>query len=390
MLLALCSLLGNALLFLLCILLAGFIVVLVHEMGHAIPLLFLSQKKVTVFIGSFGENQKSFCLPAGRLELWIKYNPFLWFRGLCRGSERLSTNKTILYIAGGPIASVLLGLLLFYLQRRLDFQGVAKIWVTLAMFLSFSAFLASVLWFGKERYSAGGRRVQPDLMQIIQLLRMRRFPPDYHEAITRFQQNEYAEAATLLEQVIKDGFHHPQVYRILLVAHVKADNLPRAQDVNTLIKERYPFTVDDYCNEGVIFGKSNQHKQAVISYEKAIELFPDHPQALNNIGYSLIFTGKPEEAIPFFDKAILKTPAFAYPYNNRGFARMQMGDWEDGLADVQYSLTLDEKNGDAYKNLGVYYLQKGNMDLARANLERARQLEPSIPQLDEYFAKLDT
>src|ERR1700744_5669260 len=162
-----------ALLFFLGILSALFFSILIHELGHAIPLLILSRKKVTVFVGSFGDDNQSVHLRVARLHLWIKYNPFLWVRGLCRPGEQLSTNKTIFYIATGPLASLIFGVFLWYLQRRFDFSWVLDQVLRFAMFYSFVAFIGSIIPLGRQIYTSQGTPVNRDFLQILHLIKSR-------------------------------------------------------------------------------------------------------------------------------------------------------------------------------------------------------------------------
>src|ERR1700761_1731600 len=90
---------------------ACFINVLLHELGHAIPILFWSKQKVFVFVGNLGSMEKCFHLPFGRLFISVTYNPFLWIRGLCQATELLPIRKRIFYTMTGPLTSLFVGVL---------------------------------------------------------------------------------------------------------------------------------------------------------------------------------------------------------------------------------------------------------------------------------------
>ncbi len=49
------------------------LVTLLHELGHAIPALLVTRKKVTIYIGSYGDPQKSLCFRVGLLEFYVRY-----------------------------------------------------------------------------------------------------------------------------------------------------------------------------------------------------------------------------------------------------------------------------------------------------------------------------
>jgi len=55
----------------------------IHEMGHAIPSLLYTKGIVTIYVGSYGDPDKSIHFTVGRLKVYFKYNPLLWDSGLC-------------------------------------------------------------------------------------------------------------------------------------------------------------------------------------------------------------------------------------------------------------------------------------------------------------------
>ena len=69
------------------IFLASLLSIFFHEMGHAIPVLFMSKGKVSIYVGSFGNKGASLKIAIGRLDMYFKYNPFLWTRGICKSKK---------------------------------------------------------------------------------------------------------------------------------------------------------------------------------------------------------------------------------------------------------------------------------------------------------------
>jgi len=86
---------------------------LIHELGHGIPALLLTDKKVTLYLGSYGDPKESFRIQIGRLELFFNKNPFHWKIGLCVLEQKtLSINKQIFIVLMGPLASLALSIIL--------------------------------------------------------------------------------------------------------------------------------------------------------------------------------------------------------------------------------------------------------------------------------------
>jgi hypothetical protein len=160
---------------LLLLLLASFIHVLIHELGHALPVLATSGAWATVYVGSFGDSTQSLGLRFGRLNIWIKYNPFLWFRGMCRpGGASFTVNQQIRYLLAGPLASLLLGISACLLLRIGMLPGFLRF--SLGFVVLFAAFglLGSSVPAGRRRNTSDGSQVYPDLILAFRLWRSKR------------------------------------------------------------------------------------------------------------------------------------------------------------------------------------------------------------------------
>lgn len=64
--------------------------------------------------------------------------------------------------------------------------------------------------------------------------------------------------------------------------------------------------------------------------------------------------------------AIARDNKFPYAYGNRRFAYLHLGRLEEGKADLDRAVALDptSEHGYVHRNLGVYYLHKGDYEVA--------------------------
>ncbi len=88
-------------------------------------------------------------------------------------------------------------------------------------------------------------------------------------------------------------------------------------------------------------------------------------------GYESIVAGDYNQALINFDKAIEIDPESVEAYNNRGLILGIMGDYSSALADFNKSIQIDPNNSEAYKSRGITKLhlkQKtdGCIDLTQA------------------------
>ena len=92
-------------------------------------------------------------------------------------------------------------------------------------------------------------------------------------------------------------------------------------------------------------------KDALQSYNKAIDLNPQYAEAYCNRGIPLQELGKQEEALLSFDKAIHFKPDFAQAYNNRGLVLQDLGRLEEAEAAYRRALELKPDHQSCFSNL---------------------------------------
>lgn len=66
--------------------------------------------------------------------------------------------------------------------------------------------------------------------------------------------------------------------------------------------------MEAYNNLGLALTEINKNEEAILNYNKALEINPNYSIAYNNIGNSLNYLGKYKEAIYYCQKAISLNP----------------------------------------------------------------------------------
>ena len=82
-------------------------------------------------------------------------------------------------------------------------------------------------------------------------------------------------------------------------------------------------------NEGIYFYNISQYENAIASYDRAIAINPDYPEAWYNRGISLNKLGRYSEAVSSCDKAIAMYPNIADAWYNRGLALYELERYSD-------------------------------------------------------------
>jgi Flp pilus assembly protein TadD len=102
--------------------------------------------------------------------------------------------------------------------------------------------------------------------------------------------------------------------------------------------------------------KAGARKDAIASFEKAVELNPSSSFAENNLGLALIYDGKYEEAVDALEEATQLEPVAPYMWNNLGMAYEHL----DRLDDAR----------DAYKQAVAAASDETGGAVAKENLVR--------------------
>jgi tetratricopeptide (TPR) repeat protein len=133
-----------------------------------------------------------------------------------------------------------------------------------------------------------------------------------------------------------------------------------------------------YNNLGAIYQNNNKIDQALIYYQKAIALNPNHADAQYNLGNIFRDKNQFEQAIIHYEKAIQLNPSFAGAYNNLGSLYLDKLDSGKAISCFQKAIRINPNFAGAYNNLGTVYRNELEFDKAIHCFEKALQIEPNF------------
>jgi tetratricopeptide (TPR) repeat protein len=132
-----------------------------------------------------------------------------------------------------------------------------------------------------------------------------------------------------------------------------------------------------FVSKGVAYLLREQHEQAILDFDKAIELDPKFAVAYARRGATYQLQEQHQQAIPDFDKVILLDPKLDWAYARRGQVYDEQKQDEQAIADFDKAILLDPKLDWAYARRGQVYLNLRNVEAAKSNLAEASTLDPS-------------
>ncbi|HEV2201190.1 MAG TPA: tetratricopeptide repeat protein [Bryobacteraceae bacterium] len=148
-----------------------------------------------------------------------------------------------------------------------------------------------------------------------------------------------------------------------------------------------PVRAQQAYTDGVRLIQATRYEQAILNFDRAIELKPDFADAYRMRGRAYVAVGKPDEAIPDFTKVAVLRPADATVLVDRGFAYLDKKDWAKARADASRALEMNGKLARAYNLRATAVRATGGVAEALEDYSRAVELDPN---LDNYFQRAAT
>ncbi|MBC6497989.1 MAG: tetratricopeptide repeat protein [Alphaproteobacteria bacterium GM7ARS4] len=140
--------------------------------------------------------------------------------------------------------------------------------------------------------------------------------------------------------------------------------------VEALEQFRESLTIQRYGNERAHFGMAkaylalNRPDDAIVHYAHILENLPDHPEAYNGLGVAYDSKGLHEEAQLAYRKGLARAPADISLANNLGVSLMLSGRFDEAIATLK-ELSFDHKATPKIRqNLAFAYAFIGKMETA--------------------------
>lgn len=364
---------------------------LIHELGHGIPALLYTNEKVTLYVGSMGDSKGSFKIKLGRLELVFKMNIFKARGGLCRiEKSEMSYQQQMIFVIMGPVATLLLALVLAYLAFFTSIHDNLKTIFFIFCLFEFASFLKNLIPSDRPVTLSNGNVIYNDGRQLKDLLVFKVMSPYYVAGVTHYNNEEYALAAQEFEKVLQKGYDEQIIFKILIFSYLRINDKAKAIQLNGVYNNKYleTFDANDYGNSALIKSYSEAYNDAIAQYDKALESQEHREFYLNNRGYTYNLMGKYELGLQDFEEALKLNDSFAYALNNRGFSKIKLGFKEDGLKDLNASMKLDDLNSYCYLNFGIYHFENMDYEKAQDYFLKAQELDETTVSLNDYLDKL--
>ena len=133
-----------------------------------------------------------------------------------------------------------------------------------------------------------------------------------------------------------------------------------------------------YNSRGDAYFFSNQYENAIVDYNRAIELKNNHPYY--NRGQAYYKLKKYDEALKDFSKTVELNPAFARGYSMRAILYTDANKFDEALSDYSKALQYQPDNSIAYHNRGILYKKNNKFPEALENFNSAIQINSNYAE----------
>jgi protein O-GlcNAc transferase len=164
----------------------------------------------------------------------------------------------------------------------------------------------------------------------------------------------------------------------------QGNSLPRAKLEYQKALKLYPQHLDALYNLGIVCAQLGQKDEAIDQYKRYLAIKPNDADVWTQIGVLCDETGRKKEAREAYEKALEINPNFGRANHNLGVLLKEEGDFKNAEKYLKKFVTLEDEagrqNGDAYYSLGILYLQELREKEAKLTLQKAIDADPSVPR----------
>lgn len=212
-------------------------------------------------------------------------------------------------------------------------------------------------------------------------------------AIDLSREGKNDEAVEKLEEVAKDkDFAYMATFTagtIYLADDKFEQAIKKLNEAEKYIKEPSRDNWSLYFNLGVAYDKISKWDESEKNLVKAVQLFPENPEALNYLAYSWLVRNKNiNQARKMLESAVIRSGGASHILDSYGWALFKMGYYKQSLpfleqasASIPYNSVVNAHLGDLYWKLGRHSEAKFLWQRAIDNFEQSDAGELSINDL---------
>lgn len=203
------------------------------------------------------------------------------------------------------------------------------------------------------------------------------------------ESDRVAEAKALIEEGTR-SFPNETEYDILQarVLESQGDLQGSADSLRNALNKRTD-DINILYALGIVLDKMEDKEGALEAMERIVELKPDHPDALNYIGYTLADMNRDlDRALVLINKALELKPDSGYIIDSLAWVMYRRGDYTRAWVEIQRAAELTDSDPVLWEHYGDIASALDLTDEARKGYLRSLELKPDNPSVEEKLKAL--
>jgi tetratricopeptide (TPR) repeat protein len=164
------------------------------------------------------------------------------------------------------------------------------------------------------------------------------------------------------------------IVTLLLCAWLGREQVGIWRNSETLFRRAVQATSGNYLahnNLGFYYSEKGRISDAMVEYQKSLDINSQYPDALNNMGHTLAALRRHAEALPLYEAALRLQPHQVEVRNNYGNSLSDLGRIDEAIEQYHQVLEKAPLHADANNNLGIALAMKGQLQEAMAHFRTA-------------------
>jgi tetratricopeptide (TPR) repeat protein len=203
----------------------------------------------------------------------------------------------------------------------------------------------------------------------------------YIESIIRIgfsykKEGKMDDAINYVMSKINEGIKAPEFFRFTVALLQEARRYDEAINVANMGIFNFADSIELYYQLAFVYDEMENYDKAIEQMEKILKINPDHPDALNYIGYTWADRGiNLEEAEEKIKKALTFKPEDGFIVDSLAWVHYQKGLYKQALKELEKALKLAGDDPIILEHLGDVHLKLNNKLLAIESYKKALTLD---------------
>jgi len=199
----------------------------------------------------------------------------------------------------------------------------------------------------------------------------------YAEGIRLHEELRENEAIPMLEHAVEIDPDFAMALAKLATAYSNVGDLVKSREFSERAMQHLDRVTDRerYYIEGRYYSLDQETgEQAIAAYQKAVDMYPDHTSARNNLAAQLLALERYDEAIGHLEELRRSGMQFPGTYATLANAYGALGRFDEGLAVLRDYTEAHPDNAAGFENLANHLVWAGRLDEADQTLDTAETL----------------